>query len=61
MGVLACRPKDIYGPIAGAILATLIGSIVGTLLIKKITLKIIKLLIGTMLIIVGIGIISGLI
>ena len=38
-------PKDIYGLVAAATLAALIGSIVGTLIIKKITLRIIQLLV----------------
>ncbi|MGZ8883249.1 MAG: sulfite exporter TauE/SafE family protein, partial [Nitrososphaeraceae archaeon] len=58
---LSTIPKDIYGLVGAAALAALIGSIVGTLIIKKITLRIIQLVISVMLIIVGIGIISGLI
>jgi uncharacterized protein len=51
----------IYGLVLAASLAAITGSITGTLILKKITMRIIKLVVGIMLIIVAAGMISGLI
>lgn len=53
--------KNIYSLVAVATLAALVGSIIGTMIAKKITIRNIQFIIGIMLIIVGIGMVSGLI
>lgn len=53
--------KDMYGLIAAAIIAAFAGSLIGARLVKKVTLRAIQIIVGTMLIIIGIGIASGLI
>jgi uncharacterized protein len=53
--------KDTYGFIAAAIIAAFAGSFIGTRLVKKITLRAIKMIVGIMLIFIGIGMVSGLI
>lgn len=54
-------PKNIYGLVIAGAFAAIIGSIIGALIAKKITIRIIQLIVGIMLIIVGVGMISGLI
>jgi len=53
--------KDIYGLITAAIIAAFAGSFIGVRLVKKVTLRAIQIIVGIMLIMVGIGIASGLI
>jgi uncharacterized protein len=54
-------PKGIYGLVLAASLAAITGSISGTLILKKITMRAIQLVVGIMLIILAAGMISGLI
>jgi uncharacterized membrane protein YfcA len=54
-------PKDTYGLIAAAIIAAFAGSFIGARLVKKVTLRAIQIIVGIMLLLVGIGMISGLI
>ena len=54
-------PKGIYGLIGTAIIAAFAGSFIGARLVKKVTLRAIQIIVGIMLIIVGIGMVSGLI
>lgn len=54
-------PKNTYGIVTAAVLSALVGSITGNLVAKKITIRVIKLMVGIMLIVIGIGLISGLI
>ena len=54
-------PKDTYGLIAAAIIAAFAGSFIGARLVKKVTLRAIQIIVGVMLIIVGLGMLSGLI
>jgi len=53
--------ESTYRLVAAAIIAAFIGSFIGVRLVKKVTLRIIQLIVGIMLILVGIGIVSGLI
>ena len=48
------------GLIAAAIMAAFLGSFIGTRLIKKVTLRTIQILVGLMLILIGLGLASGL-
>lgn len=50
----------ISGLIMAAILAAFLGSFVGTRLVKKVTLRTVQLMVGVMLVIVGVGMVSGL-
>jgi len=53
--------KDLYGLIAAAIIAAFAGSFIGVRLVKKVTLRAIQIIVGIMLVMVGVGIASGLI
>jgi len=54
-------PNETYGLVIAAIIAAFAGSFIGTRLVKKVTLRTTQIIVGVMLIIVGIGIVSGLI
>jgi uncharacterized protein len=54
-------PEDTYGLIAAAIIAAFAGSFIGARLVKRVTLGVIHIIVGIMLVLVGIGMISGLI
>ena len=54
-------PKDTYGLIGAAIIAAFAGSFIGARLVKKVTLRAIQIIVAFMLIIVGLGMLSGLI
>ena len=54
-------PKDTYGLIGAAIIAAFAGSFIGAKLVKKVTLRVIQIIVAVMLIIVGIGMTTGLI
>lgn len=54
-------PKDMYSIIGAAIAAAFAGSFIGARLVKKVTLRAIQIIVGIMLIIVGLGIATGLI
>ena len=54
-------PKDTYGLIAAAIIAAFAGSFIGARLVKKVTLRTVQIIVGIMIILVGIGMVSGLI
>jgi len=51
---------NIWSLVVAATLAAFLGSFLGTRLIKKITLRVIQIIIGIMLIVVGIGMATGL-
>jgi len=53
--------ENIYGFIAAAILATITGSIIASIWLKNLKFRIIESMIGAMLVIIGIGLSSGLI
>ena len=54
-------PRETFGLIGAAIIAAFAGSFMGAKLVKKVTLRIIQIIVGVMLIIVGIGMTTGLI
>jgi len=58
---IATISEDVYGLVIAAIIAAFIGSLIGLRLVKKVTIRVIQLIVGVMLILVGIGIVSGLI
>jgi uncharacterized membrane protein YfcA len=51
---------NIWGLVAAATVAAFVGSFLGTKLIKKITLRVIQIIVGIMLILVGTGMAMGL-
>ena len=51
---------DVSGLVLAATLAAFVGSFVGTRLMKKVTLRTIQIIVGVMLIVVGVGMASGL-
>jgi uncharacterized membrane protein YfcA len=53
--------SGVGGLVLAAIGAAFIGSFLGTRLIKKGTLRTVQLLVGTMLVLVGLGMVSGLV
>ena len=53
--------KDTYILVAAAIIAAFAGSFIGVRLVKKVTLRTIQIIVGILLIMVGIGLASGLI
>jgi len=53
--------NNLYGLVAAAAAAAFIGSFIGVRLVKKVTFRVIQLIVGSMIILVGIGIILGLI
>ncbi len=53
-------PSGMAGLILAAILAAFMGSFIGTRMMKKVTLRTIQIVVGVMLIVVGIGMASGL-
>jgi len=54
-------PENMYGLIGAAIIAAFTGSFIGVRLVKKVTLRAIQIIVGVMLVIVGLGMTSGLI
>lgn len=54
------KDDGIWGLVAAATLAAFLGSFIGTRLVKKITLRVIQIIVGIMLILVGIGMVTGL-
>ena len=52
---------NIWSLVAAATLAAFLGSFLGTKLIKKITLRVMQIIVGIMLIVVGIGMATGII
>jgi len=52
--------SGVGGLVLAAIGAAFIGSFLGTRLIKKVTLRTVQLLVGAMLVLVGVGMVSGL-
>ncbi len=54
-------PSDLFGLVLVAMVSAFLGSFIGSRLMKKVTLRAIQVLVGAMLIIVGIGLASGLI
>jgi hypothetical protein len=52
--------SGVGGLVLAAIGAAFIGSFLGTRLIKKVTLRTVQLLVGAMLVLVGLGMVSGL-
>lgn len=53
--------NNLYGLVAAAAAAAFIGSFIGVRLVKKVTFRVIQLIVGSMIILAGIGIILGLI
>ena len=51
---------NVWGLVVAATIAAFLGSFLGTRLIKKITLKVMQIIIGIMMIAVGIGMATGL-
>lgn len=51
--------NNIWSIVAAATLAAFVGAFAGSRLIKKVTLRIIQVLVGIMMMIIGLGIVSG--
>ena len=51
---------SVWGPVTAATLAAFLGSFIGARLVRKMTLRVIQVIVGTMLILVGIGMVTGL-
>jgi hypothetical protein len=51
---------DMTGLVLAATLAAFVGSFIGTRLMKKVTLRAVQVIVGVMLMVVGVGIASGL-
>ncbi len=52
--------KDIWGLVLAATLAAFLGAFIGARLIKKVTLRLLQIIVGIMLMLVGFGMASGL-
>lgn len=50
---------NIWGLIVAATLAAFLGSFLGTRLIRKITLRVMQIIVGIMLILIGVGMVAG--
>jgi hypothetical protein len=58
---LGAVPKELAGLLLGATLAAFLGTFLGVRLMKKATLRTVQLIVGIMLIVIGVGMASGLI